>query len=65
MSPSGFPCSAKASIVIDLYVKRGTWFNQIEEKNVVSWGGLILELGRGHCVVQTASKCTNWMGVLR
>ncbi|MBA0848109.1 hypothetical protein Goshw_028453 [Gossypium schwendimanii] len=48
---SGFPCSGKAAIagsLIDLYVKCGNLaearrvFNQIGEKNVISWSALIL-----------------------
>ncbi|XP_022754133.1 putative pentatricopeptide repeat-containing protein At3g15130 [Durio zibethinus] len=48
---SGFPCSGKAAItgsLIDLYVKCGNLiearmvFNQIAEKNLISWSALIL-----------------------
>ncbi|XVF48485.1 hypothetical protein PTKIN_Ptkin03bG0194300 [Pterospermum kingtungense] len=48
---SGFPCSGKAAIagsLIDLYIKCGNLvearkvFNQIGEKNVISWSALIL-----------------------
>ncbi|KAK6236879.1 hypothetical protein SCA6_012216 [Theobroma cacao] len=48
---SGFPCSAKAAVagsLIDFYVKCGNLvgarrvFNQIGEKNVISWSALIL-----------------------
>ncbi|KAK8523385.1 hypothetical protein V6N12_047905 [Hibiscus sabdariffa] len=53
---SGFPCSGKAAIagsLIDLYVKCGnlaaarTVFNQIGEKNVISWSALILGYAQG------------------